>query len=261
MIPGWNQLRKDYADKPVVFVAVNSGNPRSAVEAYAKPNKFEWPILVDERNQTEKQFGFTISLQNIYQWILVEPGGRARPMGANDLAGIKANVDRELSGAKMLFDGVTIPEKLKPMARDLEIGLYDPAIADLAALVAKAPKDVGEAATAMYAKLQPLAEKGLEAAKALEAEDRKGAAYFEYARVASWFRKTDYEKTATAAMAVLKKEKPVQDEIAARQMLEQAKAMQASGKKADAAAARGVLAALQKKYPATDAAKEAAKLK
>lgn len=252
-IPGWNQLRKDYTDKPVVFIAVNSGNSKAAVEGYAKGNKFEWPILVDEQNQTEKQFGFSISLQNIYQWILITPAGKPGPIPF-ETAGIKAAVDRHLPDAKFTFDGLTIPAKLKPLAAELELGIYEPGIAELA-------KAKDATAQAMYAKLQPLADKGLESAKALETEGRKGAAYFEYARVAAWFRRTDYEKTATAAMALLKKEKPVQDEIAARGLLDQAKALLATGKKPDAATAQAVLAALQKKYPETDAAKSAAKLK
>lgn len=236
----------------MVFVAVNSGNSKSAVEGYAKGNKFEWPILVDEHNQTEKQFGFTISLQNIYQWILITPEGAKKNIPF-ELAGIKAAVDQELANAKWTFDGLTVPAKLKAVAADLELGIYDaiPLIAG--------SKD--EAAQAMYAKLTPLAEKGLEAAKALETEGRKGAAYFEYMKVATWFKKTDFEKTATAAMAALKKEKPVQDEIAARQLLEQAKALMATGKKPDAATAQGMLAALKKKYPETEAAKAADKLR
>jgi hypothetical protein len=160
----------------------------------------------------------------------------------------------------MFFDGITIPEKLKALARDLELGQYDPGVAELAALAAKAPKDVQEAAQAMYEKLKPLAEGGLERAKALEGEGKKYAAYAEYAKVASWFKKTDYEKTATAAMAPLKKEKEVQDELAAKQMLDQAKTLLASSKKGDKDSAPAVLAALQKKYPNTEAAKEAAKL-
>ena len=169
------------------------------------------------------------------------------------MAGIKAAVDQELANAKWTFDGLTIPAKLKPLAAELELGIYD-AIPTIAGA-----KD--EAAQALYAKLKPVAEKGLEDAKALESGGRKGAAYFEYMKIATWFKKTDYEKTATAAMAALKKEKPVQDEIAARQMLEQAKALMATGKKPDAATAQGVLAALKKKYPETDAAKAADKLK
>lgn len=247
-IPGWNQLRKEYADKPVVFVAVNSGNPKSEVEAYAKSNKFEWPILVDERNETEKQLGFTISLQNIYQAALLSPEGKVSRVAA-DVAAMKSAIERELPNAKWTFDGLQIPAKFKAAAADLELGVYD-AIPQLAS-----SKD--ETAQAMYAKLTPIAEKGIERAKALEGEGRKGAAYFEYLKVASWFKKTDFEKTATSAMAALKKEKPVQDEIAARQMLEQAKALAASGKKGDVATSQALIAALKKKYPETEAAKEA----
>lgn len=247
-IPGWNQLRKEYADKPVVFVAVNSGNPKSEVEAYAKSNKFEWPILVDERNETEKQLGFTISLQNIYQAALLSPEGKVSRVAA-EVAAMKTAIERELPGAKWTFDGLQIPPKLKALAAEMELGVYD-AIPQLAS-----SKD--EAAQAMYAKLTPIAEKGIERAKALEADGRKGAAYFEYMKVATWFKKTEFEKTSTSAMAALKKEKPVQDEIAARQMLEQARALAATGKKGDAATSQAMIAAMKKKYPETEAAKEA----
>jgi hypothetical protein len=257
-IPGRNQLRASFADKPVVFVAVNSGNPKNVVEQYAKSNKFEWPILVDEARETEKQLGFTISLQNIYQSALIDPAGKLHRIGADDKDMADA-VNRYLPEAKFFFDGLTIPDKLKPLARDLELGFYDPGVAELAALAGKAGKDQ-QGAQAMYEKFKPLAEGALERAKAAEGEGKKYAAYVEYAKVASWFKKTEYEKTATAAMAPLKKEKEVQDELAAKQMLDQAKALLSSSKKAEKESAPALLAVLQKKYPNTEAAKEAAKL-
>lgn len=255
-IPGRNQLRTSFADKPVVFLAVNSGNPRSAVESFAKSNKFEWPILVDEARETEKQLGFTISLQNIYQTVLIDPAGKLHRIAAEDKE-IADEVQKHLPQAKMVLDGVKVPDKLKALARDLELGQYE-SIADLAALALKSTKD--EALQAMYEKFKPLAEGGLERAKALEGEGKKYAAYVEYAKVATWFRKTDYEKTATAALAPLKKDKEVQDELAAKGLLDQARALLSSNKKADKDAAPGILALLQKKYPSTEAAKEAAKL-
>jgi len=178
------------------------------------------------------------------------------PMEAKEIADA---INGYLPGAKLLFEGMTIPDRLKAIARDIEFGLYDPAIADLAALVQKPAKDQ-DAAQAMYEKVKPLAESGLERARALEAEGKKYPAYVEYSKVASWFKKTDYEKTATAAVSVLKKDKEVQEEVAAKQMLDQAKTLLASSKKADKESAPGILAALQKKYPNTEAAKEAAKL-
>jgi hypothetical protein len=174
--------------------------------------------------------------------------------------GLTDAINKFVADAKPLFAGLTIPEKLKSIAHDIELGLYDPAIGDLAALVLKAPKDLQEAAQAMYEKVKPMAESCLERAKAFESDGKKYAAYLEYGKVVAWFKKTDYEKTAAAAMAALKKDKDVQDDIAARQMLDQAKSLLASSKKGDKESAPAVLTALQKKYPNTEAAKEAAKL-
>jgi hypothetical protein len=213
---------------------------------------------VDENRETEKPMGFTISLQNIYQCYIIDPAGKLRRAPSEDKA-ITEEINKYLPDAKMLFDGIKIPDKLKTLARDLELGQFDPGIGELAAVAAKSPKD--EAIQAMVEKLKPLAETGLERGKTLEGEGKKYAAYVEYAKVAAWFRKTDYEKTATAAVTALKKDKEVQDEINAKQMLDQAKALLSSSRKGDKESAPAVLAALQKKYPNTEAAKEAAKLK
>ena len=91
-------------------------------------------------------------------------------------------------------------------------------------------------------------------------KSRQGNSPGRPAKVASWFRKTEFEKAGTAGATALKKDKEVQDEIAARQMLDQAKALLASTKKADKEAAPSILQSLQKKYPNTEAAREAAKL-
>ncbi|MBV8881162.1 MAG: TlpA family protein disulfide reductase [Planctomycetaceae bacterium] len=258
-IPGRNQLRKSYAEKPVVFIAINSGNPRGVVEEYARSNKMEWPIWVDEQRETEKPFGFKISLQNIYQWYLIDPEGKLHGAPSEEAA-LRADIDKYLPAAKMTFDGLGIPEKLKPLARDLELGVYDPNIAELAGLAAKGPKDVQPAAQSMYERLKPLAEAGLERGKALDAEGKKYSSYLEYSRVASWFRRTDYEKTANAALAGLKKDKDVQDELAARAMLDQARGLLYSSKKVEKDSAPALLSALQRKYPNTEAGREAAKL-
>lgn len=258
-IPGRNALRRSYADKPVVFIAINSGTSRSTVEGYAKSNKMEWPIWVDEQRETEKPFGFKISLQNIYQWYVIDPEGKLHGAPFEEAA-LRADIDKYLATAKMTFDGVTIPDKLKPLARDLELGQYDPYLGELAALAAKGPKDIQSAAQAMYEKLKPLAESGLAKAKALEGEGKKYLAYVEYAKVAAWFKRTDYEKTAAAALATLKKDKEVQDEIAAKAMLDQAKSLLSSGKKGDRESASVLLGMVLKKHPDTEAGREAAKL-
>jgi hypothetical protein len=209
--------------------------------------------------ETQKSLGFKISLQNIYQWRIIDPNG-AMHNAPTEPKPLADEIAKYLADVKLTFAGITIPEKLKPIARDIEFGLYDPAVGDLAALVQKGSKDLQEAAAAMYEKVKPMAESGLERAKAYEGDGKKYLAYVEYGKVAAGFKKTDYEKTASAAIALLAKDKEVKDELAAKQMLDQAKALLASNKKAEREAAPGVLAALQKKYPNSEAAKEAAKL-
>jgi hypothetical protein len=242
-----------------VFIAVNSGTTKADVEGYAKSTSFEYPILVDTSRAVEKALiGQEISLQNIYQWVVIDPDGKAQRMGP-DQATVDMKIQALLPSAKFTFDGITIPAQLKPLAKDLELGIYEPGIADLAAVAGKATKDLGEAAKAMYAKFTPMAEEGLEKGKAAQAEMKPWKAYVEFERVATWFKKTDYEKTATAALSELKKDKAVKDELAARQMLEQARGFLATGKKPDAATAQGMLQVIAKKYPETEAGKEAAK--
>lgn len=215
---------------------------------------------MDEARATEKFFLPTpISLSNIYQARIVFPGVRAMVVGASPDA-VRTALNANLGDAKLFFDGISIPAKLKPLADDIEVGIYEDSVSQLAAVAAKAPKDVGDAAKAMFERVKPLADALVEEAKAREGEGKKYDAYVAYAKLASWFKKTDYEKPAVAALVELKKDKTVSDELTAQQLLAQARSLLSSGKKADKAGAAGILAALQKKYPNSEAAKAAAKL-
>jgi len=242
-----------------VFVAVNSGNGKSDVEGYAKETKFEWPILVDQSRSFEKAYMKTeISLQNIMEAVLITPEGNAKTIAPSP-SYLKKKLEEMLPTAKMTFDGVEVHAKLKVAADDIELGLFEAGIPQVIA-AQKAGKELGDSAKAMFDKLKELAEARIAKAKELEGAGSKYAAWAEYGRLATWFKGTEFEKPAAAAQAEVKRDKDVLDEIAAQQMLGQAKTLLSSGKKADKPAAAGVLGALQKKYPATEAAKEAAKL-
>lgn len=247
-------MRKDYAGKPVVFIAVISGASKSGVEGYVKSTGFEWPVLVDESRATEAAYGHQISLSNIMQWNLVDPEGeQGRGL-------VKDFIEQNLSRAKFLFDGIAVPAKLRPLAQEIEMGQYEPYVGELAAAAQKGAKDIQEPAKAMFERVRPFAEKALEAAKAFESNKQLYLAYQEYAKVAAWFKKTEFEAPAAKAMAQLKKEKEVQQELAAQQVLAQAKALRASSKKPDQAQGLALLQMIPKKYPGTEAAKEAEKL-
>ena len=239
---------------------MNSGNSKSSVEGYVKSTNFEWPVLVDESRATEKAYGISISLQNIYQWIVVDPEGNSSAVGSS-VERVQTLVNQLLPKAKLFFEGIDIPARLKAQAAAIELGQFVPGISAVASLAKRGgSSEIATAAVEMFKRLIPMAEAGLERAVALEAEGKKFAAYKEYERVARWFKKTDYEKTASKKISTLKRDKTVRTEITAMKALDQAKSLLASKRTSDKKKGKAYLQAIAKKYPDTEAGKEAARL-
>ncbi|HTL51627.1 MAG TPA: redoxin family protein, partial [Planctomycetota bacterium] len=72
-------------DKNVMLIAVSSGCAKGAVQTYAQAVKLDdWSVLVDEDRSFEKNFGFTISLQNIYQAMFLAPDGTLTPINGKE---------------------------------------------------------------------------------------------------------------------------------------------------------------------------------
>ena len=170
-------------------------------------------------------------------------------------------VDQLLPKAKLFFDGIDIPAKLQAQAAAIELGQFAPGIATVATLARRGgSSDLTKAAKAMFERLIPMAEAGLERAVAHEAEGNKFGAYKEYEKVARWFKKTDYEKTASRKISTLKRDKTVKTELTALKALEKAKSLLASKRTSDKKTGKAYLQAIAKKYPDTEAGQEAAQL-
>lgn len=81
-----NSLPVLYRGKPVIFVAVNSGNSSDAVADYVKQNKVNMAVIADTDRQLEKLAGVgEISLNNIYQAAILTPDGQLHRADASDL--------------------------------------------------------------------------------------------------------------------------------------------------------------------------------
>lgn len=257
-VPDRNRIRKQFIDKPVVFIAVLSGHPLKDVEAYAKSTGLEWPLLADDTRRTEKAYGLAISLQNIYSFIYIDPEGKKTPLGSNLAAALQL-IERDLPKAKFFFDGIEVPEKLRPLTREIELGRYDPFVGEIATVAKKGPKELQEAATLLWEKLKPIADSMVEQAAALEKEGKKYPAYKEYVRLLTRFKRTEYEPIATKAILALQKQKEVASELAARALLDQALGL-LNAKPENKVGAGNLIGILLKKYPNTEAAEEAQKL-
>ncbi len=51
--PSLMDKAREYADEPILFVAVNSGSSKQSVEAYAHSVDLTWPIIVDQDRSFE----------------------------------------------------------------------------------------------------------------------------------------------------------------------------------------------------------------
>src|SRR5262245_42262676 len=98
--PEMLQLAKSFEGKPVLFVAVNSGNAAAAVGQYMKAVGVTWPTIVDSNRQFEAQWrslwgGSEISLSNVHQIAFLTRDGRALEGQREDIPG---SVKRALEG-------------------------------------------------------------------------------------------------------------------------------------------------------------------
>ena len=111
MWPGLQAVARKFQDKPVLFLAVNSGTPRPQLQSYLRKNKVRWPAIADTDRSFERSCGVpTISLRNIYQVRIMKPDGTL-------IATSPTRMEQALSGAvgaaKWNVDPKGIPVSLK----------------------------------------------------------------------------------------------------------------------------------------------------
>ncbi|HBJ34490.1 MAG TPA: hypothetical protein DDZ51_06945, partial [Planctomycetaceae bacterium] len=108
--------------KPVMLVAVNSGNPPTTVARYVRENNISIPVIVDTTRTLEQAAGVgTISLQNIYQAATIGPQGSVRPANAQDLL---SSLQEAAVESTWNIDPATIPAALMPLWQQIEFGNF-----------------------------------------------------------------------------------------------------------------------------------------
>ncbi|QDU94855.1 TlpA family protein disulfide reductase [Lignipirellula cremea] len=253
--PALIALSKSFVGKPIVFIAVNSGNSRQAVEQYARSVRLPWPIIVDPTRQFEKASNLTeISLQNIHQVKLIMPDGRMRNGDWNDL---KASADSALSGAKWNVDPSEISPGLMPAWQSIEFGDF----AGGSSLVARNLKSRDEAAQASAAKLQAYVDSRMQQMLAAgNGASDNWSKYKTYLQISEQFDGYDLPEEVTSGLAQLADDPAVKDQLAAyKQLLPIKKSLQSSNRSVLFGAVKR-LKTLVESSPGTDAALEAQNL-
>lgn len=251
-------LAKKYADKPVVFIGVNSGTQPDKLQTYLRETGVNWPTIVDVDRSLERfaKVG-EISLQNISQLSVITPQGELQRGSWSDWEG---TIERYISDAKWRIDPTEIPAALKPIWQNVELGNFGAALSALA----KSKKFKDEKSQAAIEKLNGAItdefNEQLAAAKSAEEAGNKWGAYQRYHAMTVMFKSLPDAKEVKDAEKKLAADTAVAREIKAATML--AKATQSKGSSSAAGEKRrtAALQAIVKDYADTAAGKQAQEL-
>lgn len=256
--PGMLKMSQDMADQPVLFLAVNSGKDRKAIQSYVRKHKIDWPVLVDPDRTFEAASGVPqISLQNIYTMRLVTSDGGFTYGYWDDW---KKSLDLALRDAKWKVDYDQLHPSMHDAVRRLEFGIYRPvAVAIKTGLKDESP-DVRRAAefTKEYVDRQMQAD----LRQAIAGKDAKDpwVQYQALELVSNRFSPLELPEKAAAKYRLLRADPSIQKESRASKAVEtNARMLQSPDMEVQERAVAN-LEQMQKTYAGTQAATRAAKL-
>jgi thiol-disulfide isomerase/thioredoxin len=256
--PAMKQLAAANADKPVIFIGVNSGTPRSVVQAYLKRHALDWPVIVDSDRSFERASGVQeISLDNIHQVRMITADGQFVTGRWDKLPDV---VEKSLAGAKWKMPYDRVPEALHPAMRRIEYGDYrlaDSAIRN--GLKDKAP-EVRKAAGQLRGYIDRQINSALQEALASAPANNNFARYEAYSQVAQKFAPNELSKEADDEMKRLAADPAVKEEILAAKAVDANTAAISSPDARVREHAKTVLQRVAEKYPKTHAGAQAKEL-
>ena len=255
--PGMDEIRKSYDNQPVLFIGVSSGHPTSQVTTYAKAVKTEWSIYSDiDRSFETAYLKQVISLQNIYQNMIITPTGEFRGIGE-----IKAAVDRELPNAKWKMDPKEVPAALKKAWFSLEFGQTAQAVTTIKQALGATDAVVKAAAQKLDAVVkEDIVKRMAEAAEKVAAQ-QPWEGYKVYDFVTQNYKPYPEAAKAKSEMTTLESDAKVKKEKAAKIMLDKIQEWANSKVKTDRDNAKAGLTILQRDYADTEAGKSSQNVK
>jgi hypothetical protein len=246
---------KQYEDKPIVFIAVNSGNPPAQVAAYAREHRITWPIIADFDRQFERRIGLQeITLQNIHQAYIISSNGK---LSLGQWSNIPGTVERALNGASWRIAPEQIPEGLKRAWRGVEFADYSGGANDIVRALKSANPQEKEAAEKLHALIMEALEKDAADAWALGQGKQYYQAHLAFAALTNRFRGYEIPAKYVSAAKWLADQPSVKQEISAAKTLDAARGLLSSPQANLRNRAIGRLNLVINRFPETQAAKEA----
>lgn len=254
----WTELlatAKKYESKPVVFIAVNSGNPKAKTEGYIRQVKVPWPVIVDTSRDFEKACGLfqEINAQNVSGIRYIKPDGEIQ----TGLMDLEDAADKAVEGAEWKIDPSGIPDSLKSTWIAIEIGNYKGLSATLNKSAKSSKADVKEATATLMEAVQKEIEAMANQVKEAQEAMQTYKAYELVSELSDRFNGFELPKDVVALKKDLAKDAKVKAGMAAAKSLEVARKQLSTG---NAAMKTKSIASLEKivaDFPDTSLAQQA----
>ena len=175
---------KQFADQPVIFIAVNSGNTKQSLQEYLNSVHCDWPAICDSDRSFEKLCGVSeINLKNNMQLRVVLADGSIENSGLIDLA---AAATRAISGtipAAWRIDPQDIPFELKAAWRAIECGHPSSGLAAIKKGSKSSSETVSNAARSLLKAVEADIALEMKAASRLQNEHKRWPAWLAFDRM------------------------------------------------------------------------------
>jgi thiol-disulfide isomerase/thioredoxin len=256
--PAMKKLAADNADKPVMFIGVNSGTSRSDLQTYLKRHALDWPVIVDSDRSFERASGVEeISLNNIKQVRMVTADGQFVPGRWDNLPDV---VEKTLVGAKWKMPYDRVPEAFHPAMRRIEYGDYRLADAAIRNGLKDTSPEVRKAAEQLREYIDRHINTALQESLASAPANDNFARYEVYTQVAEKFAPNALSKEAADEMKRLAADPAVKEEILAAKAVDASAAAISSPDARVQERAKAILRRVAEKYPKTRAGAQAKQL-
>jgi peroxiredoxin len=257
--PNLTELSREFADKPVVFIAVSSGTERGAIQQYVQTNAVHWPIVLDPNREIEKAAGVgDISLKNIMQFVYVTADGE---LNRGDWKNPAGSAEKASVGAAWRVDPMGVPTSLKRTWAQVEFGHFAAAAPQIKTALADTKPEVKDAGEKMQAAVQTALAAEIASVQAAAAGSDSWTTFKAFRSVAERFKgyplPDDFKKTGSA----LFNNEEVKNELFAMQNLEALSKGLKSGSPAVRKKAIEKLDKIITDHPGTEAADLAAQYK
>ncbi len=217
MWPDLQAVARKFQDKPVLFLAVNSGTPRPQLQSYLRKNKVRWPAIADTDRSFERSCGVpTISLKNIYQVRIMKPDGT---LVATSPTRMEQALAAAMGAAKWNVDPKGIPMSLKSAWVHVEFGNFALAAGTLKKAGKSRKPETKQGAQKLLDYVDKKMDKQIKDARTAQADGKAWVAFRGYSDAAVRYKGYELPKDITATIQKLKADPDVKKEVTALRIL------------------------------------------